>query len=255
MVAVELIPQPVDTGIRFCRLDLPDQPVLPAKPAHIIDTTRNTALGTSEWRIQTIEHLMAAFHGLGVDNLLVAVDGPEIPLGDGSARFFVEEILRAGLLVQEKPRKVRKITKPVWVTDGKDPRAYLIALPGEGFRVTYCFTSDHKVTGNQFAQYLITPETFLENLAPARTIAFWRELEALRKQGLALGGNMEIAVVVGEDGYLNELRYPDEIVRHKILDILGDLYLLGPLEGEIIAVRSGHKLDLELALKLEECLE
>ncbi|NLW59272.1 MAG: UDP-3-O-[3-hydroxymyristoyl] N-acetylglucosamine deacetylase [Firmicutes bacterium] len=255
MVTMELIPQPVDTGIRFCRVDLPGQPVLPAKPAHVVDTTRSTSLGTKEWRIQTIEHLMAAFHGLGVDNLLVAVDGPEIPLGDGSAHFFVEEILRTGLLVQEKPRKVRKITTPVWVTDGKDPRAYLVALPGEGFRVTYCFTSDHKVTGHQFAQYLITPETFREQIAPARTIAFWREIEALRKQGLALGGNMEIAVVVGEEGYLNELRYPDEIVRHKILDILGDLYLLGPLEGEIIAVRSGHKLDFELTLKLEDCLE
>ena len=254
MVAMELIPQPVDTGILFCRTDLPDQPVLPAKPVNIIDTTRNIALGKGKWRIQTIEHLMAALHGLQVDNLLVAVDGPEIPLGDGSAQFFVEKILQAGLAVQEKPRKVRKIAEPVWVADGTDPRSYLIALPGEGFRISYCFTSDHKVTGNQFAQYLITPETFQKNLAPARTIAFWRELETLRQQGLALGGNMEIAVVVGEEGYLNQLRFADEIVRHKVLDLLGDLYLLGPLEGEIIGVRSGHKLDLELALKLEEVL-
>ncbi|NLY91208.1 MAG: UDP-3-O-[3-hydroxymyristoyl] N-acetylglucosamine deacetylase [Firmicutes bacterium] len=255
MVTMELIPQPVDTGIRFCRVDLPNRPALPAKPRNIIDTTRNIALGTSEWRIHTIEHLMAALHGLKIDNLLVTVDGPEIPLGDGSAQFFVEKIREAGLAVQDKPRKVRKITKPVWVADGTDPRSYLIALPGEGFRISYCFTSDHKVTGNQFAQYLITPETFLKNLAPARTIAFWRELEALRKQGLALGGNMEIAVVVGEEGYLNQLRFADEIVRHKILDLLGDLYLLGPLEGEIIGVRSGHKLDIELALKLEDQLE
>ncbi|HBR35349.1 MAG TPA: UDP-3-O-[3-hydroxymyristoyl] N-acetylglucosamine deacetylase, partial [Firmicutes bacterium] len=110
------------------------------------------------------------------------------------------------------------------------------------------------VTGTQFAQYVNDPETFQRKLAPARTIAFWRELEVLRKQGLALGGNMEIAVVVGEDGYLNQLKYDDEIVRHKILDVLGDLYLLGPLEGEIIGIRSGHKLDVELALKLEEHL-
>ena len=255
MVAVELIPQPVNTGIQFCRVDLPEQPVLPAKPQNIIDTTRNIALGTEKWRIQTIEHLMAALHGLKVDNLLVAVDGSEIPLGDGSAHFFVEKILQTGLVEQEKPRKVRKITEPVWVTDGTDPRSYLIALPGEGFRISYCFASDHKVTGNQFAQYRITSETFLKDIAPARTIAFWRELEALRKQGLALGGNMEIAVVVGEDGYLNQLRFPDEIVRHKVLDLLGDLYLLGPLEGEIIGVRSGHKLDVELALKLQDHLE
>lgn len=253
-VAVTLIPQPVDTGIRFCRVDHPEQPILPAKPGNIVDTTRSISLGTDHWRIQTIEHLMAAFHGLAVDNLLVEVDGPEIPLGDGSAQYFVEQILQAGLAVQEKPRKVRKITAPVWVTDGDDPRSYLIALPGEGFRISYCFTSDHKVTGTQFAQYVNDPETFQRKLAPARTIAFWRELEVLRKQGLALGGNMEIAVVVGEDGYLNQLKYDDEIVRHKILDVLGDLYLLGPLEGEIIGIRSGHKLDVELALKLEEHL-
>ena len=255
IVAVELIPQPVDTGIQFCRVDLPDRPVLSATPKNVIDTTRNIALGTDQWRINTIEHLMAALHGLRVDNLLVAVEGPEIPLGDGSAHFFVQKILETGLLEQEKPRKVRKITEPVWVADGNDPRSYLIALPGDQLRLSYCFTSDHKVTGNQFAQYLITPESFLKNLAPARTIAFWRELEALRQQGLALGGNMEIAVVVGEEGYLNQLRFEDEIVRHKVLDLLGDLYLLGPLAGEIIGVRSGHKLDLELALKLEDQLE
>ena len=109
MVAVELIPQPVDTGIRFCRLDLPDQPVLPAKPAHIIDTTRNIALGTSEWRIQTIEHLMAAFHGLGVDNLLVAVDGPEIPLGDGSARFLWRRSSAPGYLFKKNHEKYGKL--------------------------------------------------------------------------------------------------------------------------------------------------
>ncbi|HBR35348.1 MAG TPA: UDP-3-O-[3-hydroxymyristoyl] N-acetylglucosamine deacetylase, partial [Firmicutes bacterium] len=115
-VAVTLIPQPVDTGIRFCRVDHPEQPILPAKPGNIVDTTRSISLGTDHWRIQTIEHLMAAFHGLAVDNLLVEVDGPEIPLGDGSAQYFVEQILQAGLAVQEKPRKVRKITAPVWVT-------------------------------------------------------------------------------------------------------------------------------------------
>jgi UDP-3-O-[3-hydroxymyristoyl] N-acetylglucosamine deacetylase len=251
VVALNLIPQPVDTGVLFRRVDLPGKPILAAKPENIVDTMKSMTLGTNEWRIQTIEHLMAAFHGLRVDNLLVEVDGPEIPLGDGSAQYFVERILQVGLAVQEKPRIVRKITSPVWVADGSDPRSYLIALPGEGLRISYCFTSDHKVTGDQFAQYLVTPEDFQKKLAAARTIAFFQEIEVLRKQGLALGGNMDVAVVVGEDSYLNELRYNDEIVRHKILDILGDLYLLGPIEGEIIGLRSGHKLDLELVLKLQ----
>ncbi|NLW56259.1 MAG: UDP-3-O-[3-hydroxymyristoyl] N-acetylglucosamine deacetylase [Firmicutes bacterium] len=254
-VSVHLIPQPVDTGVLFGRTDLPGKPVLKAVPTNVVDTLRSMTLGTNEWRIQTIEHLMAALHGLKVDNLLVEVDGPELPLGDGSALYFVEKILEAGLVTQDKPRKVRKITSPVAVIDEREPHSYLIALPGKGLRLSYYFTSDHKVTGNQFAQYLISPENFQQEIAPARTIAFYRELEALRQQGLALGGNMDIAVVVGEDSYLNTLRFEDEIVRHKILDLLGDLYLLGPIEGEIIGLRSGHKLDLELALKLESHLE
>lgn len=254
-VSVNLIPQPVDTGVLFGRSDLPGKPVLKAEPTNVVDTLRSMAIGTDEWRIQTIEHMMAALHALQVDNLLIEVDGPELPLGDGSAHYFAEKVLEAGLVAQEKPRKVRKVTSPVAVVDEREPHSYLIALPGKGLRLTYYFTSDHKVTGNQFAQYLITPEIFQKEIAPARTIAFYRELEALRKQGLALGGNMDIAVVVGEEGYLNPLRFEDEIVRHKILDLLGDLYLLGPIEGEFIGLRSGHKLDLELALKLESHLE
>lgn len=255
VVSVNLIPQPVDTGVLFGRSDLPGKPVLEAKPANVVDTQKSMTFGTDEWRVRTVEHLMAALHGLNVDNLLVEVEGPELPLGDGSAQYFVEKIIQTGLVIQEKPRKVRKVTSPVWVVNENEPRSYLIALPGEGLRLSYYFTSDHKVTGNQFGQYLINPENFRNNLAPARTIAFSRELEALRKQGLALGGNMDIAVVVGEECYLNTLRFDDEIVRHKILDLLGDLYLLGPIEGDIIALRSGHKLDLELALKLESQLE
>ncbi len=255
MVSVNLIPQPVNTGILFSRSDLSEKPVIAAKPGNVIDTVKNMTLGTEEWRIQTIEHLMAALHGLRVDNLLIEVDGSELPLGDGSARYFAKKIKEVGLTTQKQPRKVRRITSPVWVMNGNTTHSYLIALPGKGLRISYCFTSDHKVTGNQFAQYEITPENFWTELAGARTIAFSRELEELRKQGLALGGNIDAAVVVGEDSYLNELRYDDEIVRHKILDILGDLYLLGPVEGEIVAIRSGHKLDLELAIKLESLLE
>ena len=254
-VEMNLIPQPVDTGIIFSRSDLPGKPVIQAKPENVIDTVKSISLGNSKWRIQTIEHLMAALHGLSVDNLLVEVNGEELPLGDGSAWFFAELILKAGLVPQEAPRRVIKVTKPIWVEDRKEPRSYLLALPGEGLRVSYCFTSDHQATGDQFCQYLITPETFQQELAKARTIAFEKELAFLREQGLALGGTVEEAVVVGEDGYLNELRYPNEIVRHKVLDILGDLYLLGPIEGQIIGVRSGHKMDYELTMEIKRALE
>jgi len=255
MVEMRLIPQPVDTGIRFCRSDLPGKPVIQAEPKNVIDTIKSMSLGNKNWRIQTIEHLMAALHGLGVDNLLVEVSGEELPLGDGSAWFFAELLLRAGIVPQSTPRRTIRITEPIWVEDKKEPRSYLLALPGAGLRVSYCFTSDHKATGDQFCQFLITPYTFERELARARTIAFEKELEALRKQGLALGGTIEEAVVVGEDGYLNELRYSNEIVRHKVLDILGDLYLLGPVQGQIIGVRSGHKMDYELTLEIEKVLK
>lgn len=257
MVTMTLIPQPVDTGIRFCRSDLPGKPVLPARPEHVIDTFRCTTLGNSSWRIRTIEHLMAALHGLGVDNLLVEVEGEELPLGDGSAWFFTQAILDAGLDVQGKPRHTQKIIAPVWVEnmracDDNSPRSYLLALPGDELHVSYFFTSNNTGVGNQFCQFQVTPETFQKELASARTIAFTYEIEALRRQGLARGGNFDVAVVVGEEGYLNDLRYSDEIARHKILDILGDLYLLGPVAGRIIGIGSGHKMDLDLVSRLRE---
>ena len=217
-VSVNLIPQPVDTGVLFGRSDLPGKPVLKAEPTNVVDTLRSMAIGTDEWRIQTIEHMMAALHALQVDNLLIEVDGPELPLGDGSAQYFAEKIREAGLVTQEKPRKVRKVTSPVAVIDEREPHSYLIALPGKGLRLTYYFTSDHKVTGISLPVFDHARD-LPERDRPARTIAFYRELEALRKQGLALGGNMDIAVVVGEEGYLNPLRFEDEIVRHKILDL------------------------------------
>ncbi|NLW10239.1 MAG: UDP-3-O-[3-hydroxymyristoyl] N-acetylglucosamine deacetylase [Firmicutes bacterium] len=254
MVTMTLIPQPEDTGIRFCRSDLPGKPVLPARPEHVVDTYRCTTIGNNTWQIKTIEHLMAALHGLGVDNLLVEVEGEELPMGDGSAWFFARAILEAGLVEQEKSRRKWKITTPVWVENGNSPRSYLLALPGDQLHISYVFTSNNSSVGNQFYQLRVTPETFQEELASARTIAFTYEIEALRRQGLALGGNLDVAVVVGEEGYLNDLRYPDEIARHKILDILGDLYLLGPVTGKIIGIGSGHKMDLELVLRLKENL-
>lgn len=254
MVTMTLIPQPEDTGIRFCRSDLPGKPVLPARPEHVVDTYRCTTIGNNTWQIKTIEHLMAALHGLGVDNLLVEVEGEELPMGDGSAWFFARAILEAGLVEQEKSRRKWKITTPVWVENGNSPRSYLLALPGDQLHISYVFTSNNSSVGNQFYQLRVTPETFQEELASARTIALTYEIEALRRQGLALGGNLDVAVVVGEEGYLNDLRYPDEIARHKILDILGDLYLLGPVTGKIIGIGSGHKMDLELVLRLKENL-
>ena len=247
---IKLSPLPPDSGICFVRSDLAVSP-LTAGPGVVVDTRRCIAIGRDDWRIQTIEHLMAALHGLGIDNLLVEVDGEELPNAGGCAEEYVRLLTSAGLVRQGVRRKIRRLTRPIWVEGLDEPRSYLLALPGEGLRITYCFTSDHAVTGNQFYQYIHEPERFIEDIASARTIAFQGEIEFLRSQGLGLGGDLESVVVVGEDSYQNALRFPNEIVRHKILDIIGDLYLVGPFEAQIIAIRSGHRLDLELARKLE----
>ncbi len=258
-VEMRLTPLPADSGVWFGRSDLPGQPRVKADISAVVDTTKNTTIGKNGWKIATIEHLMAVLHGLGIDNVLVEVDGEEVPAGDNSGIFFANRIKEVGITPQASLRQYSVIREPMWVEgivrrQNEPSKAWLIALPprpgSESLEISFTFTSDHPATGNQYFQYTLNPETFLTEIAPARTIAFMKEIEFLRSQGLALGGDFNSAVIVGEDGYVNELRFPDEIVRHKILDILGDLYLLGPLAGQLVAVRSGHALDLELAKKI-----
>jgi UDP-3-O-[3-hydroxymyristoyl] N-acetylglucosamine deacetylase len=255
LVTMRLLPQPENTGIIFRRLDLPGQPSIKADVSAVIGTLRNMAIGRDGWKIATIEHLMAVFNGLNIDNALIEIDGEELPLGDGSGRLFAESILKSGIIPQKALRKYTVIKEPVWVEGivnrGDIPdKATLLILPSERFEVSFTFTSDHKVTGTQYYHYNADPDDFLKEIAPARTIGFKREIEYLQSQGLGLGGDLDCVVVVGDDGYENELRFPEEIVRHKILDVLGDLYLLGPLLGHVVAIRSGHALDLELAKKI-----
>lgn len=254
-VQMRIIPQPPQTGIRFCRTDLPGQPVLQGDVGAVVETKKSVTIGRDDWKIATIEHLMAVFYGLGIDNALVEVDGAELPLGDGSGRLFAEQIQTTGIALQDQPRQYRRINSPLWVKgtvnrQNQPSNALLIALPSDRLEISFTFTSDHPATGTQFFHYSLSPESFIKEIAPARTIAFTRELEELRRQGLALSDDLDCAVIVGEAGYQNELRFPDEIVRHKVLDVLGDLYLLGPILGHIIAVRSGHALDLELAAQI-----
>lgn len=257
MVTMRILPQPANTGIYFGRSDLPGEPRIKAEPGAVIDTRKSVTIGKDGWRIATIEHLMAVFHGLGIDNALVLVDGEELPYGDGSGLFFSNYIRKTGIVSQDIPRHYNYIQEPVWVQgtvykQNEPLKAFLVALPSENdtLEVSFTFTSDHPVTGTQYYQYISSPEAFINEIAPARTIAFTKEIEYLRSQGLALGGDMNSVVVVGDTGYENELRFADEIVRHKILDVMGDLYLTGPLSAHMIAVRSGHALDLEMAHKI-----
>lgn len=254
-VTMRVFPQPVNTGIYFGRSDLADLPRVKADVDGVIDTRKSVTVGKDGWKISTIEHLMAVFHSLGIDNALVLVDGEELPYGDGCGLCFAKNILQTGIVTQEEPRRYLHLREPVWVQGNvskqEEPsQAWMIALPGDSFQVHFTFTSDHLATGTQYFQYALTRESFLKEIAPARTIAFMKEINYLQSQGLALGGDMNSVVIVDEDGYRNELRFPEEIVRHKILDLLGDLYLLGPLAANIFAIRSGHTLDLALAKKI-----
>ncbi len=257
MATLRILPQPVNTGIIFCRSDLPGKPRVEAKPENVISTKKSVTLGRDDWRISTIEHLMAIFHVYGIDNVLVEVDNEELPIGDGSGRIFAELVLEAGLTIQDQPRKLIFVKEPIWaegtVYNGEQPlNAMLLALPSDHLEVSFVFTSDHPVTGNQYYHFRLSPERFLDEIAPARTIAFMKEIEYLRSQGLAMSTDLNIAVIVGDQGYQNELRFPEEIVRHKILDILGDLYLAGPIVAHLVAFRSGHAIDLEMAKKITQ---
>lgn len=237
-------------GIRFRRVDLPEQVEIPAQIQYVVDTRLNTTLGVGSARVMTVEHLLASLAGLGVDNALIEIDNEEIPVGDGSARLFCGLLQEAGVVQQQIPRHYRRLEAPVYVSDrGR----YMVALPSDEFRISFTFVTNHPAVGTQYAEYPITKETFLKEIAAARTIGFADQIEALRRQGLALGGTLDIAVVVGDTDYINELRFPDEIVRHKILDIIGDLSLVGPLKAHIIAVKSGHQLDAMLAQRIAAC--
>ncbi|MGE5558768.1 MAG: UDP-3-O-acyl-N-acetylglucosamine deacetylase [Bacillota bacterium] len=251
-VEMRCAPASGDAGIVFFRSDLPGSPAIPAMVSQVSDTRKCTAIGKGDAQIQTIEHFMAALAALHLDNLHIYVHGPEIPLGDGSAGVFARRLLEAGIEEQRAERKVAVLDEPVWafqpLPSGK--LASIVALPAETPMYSYTFVSEHDALSDQYAEYSLDSGNFLAEIADARTIAFMKEIEFLRKQGRALGGNMDIAVVVGEQGLLNPMRLPQEVARHKLVDLIGDLYLLGPVRARFIGIRSGHSLNNALACKL-----
>lgn len=249
-VRMAVKPGEPDTGFTFVRTDIAGSPAIRASVDNITRTVRCTTLGgEGRAEVQTVEHLLGALAGLGIDNAVIELDAPEIPVADGSAATFVTLLEGAGLLPQPAPKHLLTLREAVWIT-GKD--SHIVALPADVFKVSFIFTNRHPAVGTQYAEFVVEPEIFKKEIAPARTIGFMHEIEVLRKQGLALGGSLDIAVVVGEDGYLSPPRFPDEIVRHKILDLIGDLAVLGPLHAHIIGLRSGHALDALLARRIKE---
>jgi UDP-3-O-[3-hydroxymyristoyl] N-acetylglucosamine deacetylase len=247
LVRLELKPAPAEHGIRFVRTDVGVE--IPATLASLGRLEYATTLSQDGVSVGTVEHLLSALYGLGVDDVRVEVDGPEVPVLDGSAAPFVILIHEAGLKPLPVARRTLRVLEPIEVVRGAK-MARLV--PGEGFRITYAIGFDHPLLRHQAASFRISPAAYAEAIAPARTFGFLREVETLRKSGLALGGSLDNAVVIGETGVLNtKLRFEDEFVRHKILDAIGDLALLGhPLQAHLEATKAGHALHADLVQKL-----
>jgi len=244
-VLLTLSPAPVDTGIVFRRTDLNPVAEIPARADLVGETTLSTCLIHNDARVSTIEHLLSAMAGLGVDNAYVDVTAPEIPIMDGSAAPFVFLLQSAGFVEQHAPKKFIRVKREVTVTDGDKSAKF---LPLEGFKISFGIDFDHPVFKHRAATTEIDFSTtsFVREISRARTFGFVEEIEYLRSKGLARGGSMDNAIVIDDYKVLNNdgLRYEDEFVKHKVLDAIGDLYLLGySLIGEYQAFKSGHALN------------
>lgn len=245
-----LHPARTNEGISFVRTDGGTQVEIPARASEVSSTRLATTLGEGAASVRTVEHLLAAVYGLGIDNVRIEVDGPELPVMDGSAAPFVYLIQEAGIRRLPDPRRFLRAKRPLSLSQG-DKRIAL--YPADEFKVTYTISFDHPVLRLQTFTSRITEESFAEEIAPARTFGFLQEVEMLRQRGLALGGSLDNAVVLGETGPLNTLRFEDEFVRHKILDVIGDLSLVGhPLMGHLVVERGGHALHTAFAARLLE---
>ncbi|EIC21884.1 UDP-3-O-acyl-N-acetylglucosamine deacetylase [Thiorhodovibrio frisius] len=247
-VYLTLSPAAPDTGIVFCRDDLPSPAEIKASPANVGDTLLSTTLVQDGVRIATVEHLLSAFAGLGIDNAYVRVSAPEVPIMDGSAAPFVFLIQSAGIEEQSRPKRFIRIKRRIRVEDGDKFAQF---DPFDGFKVSFAIDFDHPAFASreQSASINFSTTSFVKEISRARTFGFLRDIEALRQQNLALGGTMDNAVVVDDYRVLNEegLRYHNEFVKHKILDAIGDLYLLGySLIGAFQGYKSGHALNNQL---------
>lgn len=253
-VNITLKPAEADSGIKFIRTDLASRPTIEASIDYLLvqsGNLRRTSIGSDGVEIHTIEHLMAALASLGIDNLCVEIDNNEVPGLDGSSRGFLEVLTQAGIKDQDKARHYCVIKENIFVEEGDSS---IIAVPSEEFRISYTLSYNHPLLKVQFMDLRINAATFKEELASARTFCLEDEAVELQQQGLGRGANYENTVVLSKNGVIkNKLRYEDEFIRHKILDLVGDLYLLGqPLKGHIIALKSGHMLNLKLLRKIAQ---
>jgi len=258
-VHLTLQPARAGSGIVFVRTDLATSVEIPARPEYVIDTTLATTVGVGDATVATIEHLLAALHGLGIDNVRIELDGPEVPVMDGSAASFVFLIRMAGIFEQRAPRRVLRVRKPIEVRDG-DRFARIEPVSGRSsFRVSYDVDYEHPMIGRQVLHSLeVTPESFEAEISRARTFGFLRDVETMWRMGLAKGGSLDNAVLLDDHAVLNRdgVRWSDEFVRHKILDLIGDFALLGvALQGHVRVHKGGHALHQALAAEVQRMIE
>lgn len=248
-VHATLKPAPEDTGIVFVRKDLSGEPQIHAKAQNVTSTLRATTVEENGNKVFTIEHLMSAFHAHRIDNAYVELDSEEPPVADGASLIFFELMAKAGIVEQAKDRKEIVIDKVYRIDDEKTGR-FVMVLPYDGFRVSFTSLNPHKLIGVQYEDFHVDEAVYHKEIAPARTIAYEKEIQALREMGLGLGGSLENVIVYNDEGWLNPLHFEDELVRHKILDVIGDLRLAGIIRGHVIAVASGHALNTQLAKQI-----
>lgn len=250
-ISITFRPAPSDSGVSFIRTDL-GRKEINASLDKIANTERESTLKEGQAEIHTVEHLLAALAGLSISNLIIEINGPEPPVGDGSALCYLEVLSQAGIVVQEKPWPEIKIISPIEI---KEKDQEISVYPDDQLKITYTLDYEHQAIKEQTATFIINEEIFKREIAPARTFGFLSEVRELRSQGLAIGGSLENTVVIGRQGVINKesLRFEDELLRHKVLDILGDFHLLGAsLKGHIKAVKSGHASNIKLAKKILE---
>ena len=257
-VNMKIKPAPVDTGIVFVRTDLPDSQPIHANYNNVCDTTLATTLGANGVTVSTVEHLLSAFSGMGVDNAIIELDSFEVPVMDGSALPFVNMLKEVGTHVQKKNKKMLIIKKPVSVNDGD---ASAMFVPADEFKITYEIDFKHPVIGKQSYHMTFSDEKYEKEICAAQTFGFLKDLEFLQAKGLALGGSLKNAIVLDDNKIINKegLRIENVFVKHKILDAIGDLFLLGmPIIGHFIAYKSGHRLNnllLKELMNKKDCWE
>ena len=248
-VHMRIKPAPAGAGIVFERTDKEDRPRVCANAENVAATIRATTIEENGVRFFTIEHLMSAISASGLDNCIVELDSEEPPVADGASITFLDLIEKAGLKTLDEERSVISIDRVLRIDDGD---RFIMIVPCDGLRVSFTSLNPHPLAGTQYADVILDGDVYRKEIAPARTIAYEGEVEALRKAGLGLGGTLETVIVYNDERWLNTLRFPNELVRHKVLDVIGDLRLAGVVRGHVVAVKSAHALNTALAKKIYE---